>query len=152
MSWDDLERDLDRMGRDARRVLDDARSLGEDLGAQAGLAGEEAAAAEYLATETVLEWVSGWAEDGAALAALQLRQGRYLLEDGVHTLRSAAAARRPEEFLSLPGAHLNRRRDHLCEGLEEAGRLLRRGLTRARAPLEAWRPFLAMIRRDWRGD
>jgi hypothetical protein len=152
MSWDDLERDVDRMGRDARRVLDDARSFGEDLGEQVGLAGQEAAAAEYLATETVLEWVSGWAEDGAALAALQLRQGRYLLEDGVRTVRAAATARSPEEFLALPGAHLGRRRAHLCEGLEEAGNLLRRGLTRARAPLGAWRPFLAMVRRDWRGS
>jgi hypothetical protein len=152
MTWQDVEQDAARLGEDARRMIDDAVRVGEDLERQVTLAGQEVVTAEYLATENLLEWVSGWAEDGASLLALNVRQWRYLMEDGLSTLEAAAAARSARELAEVPGSHLRRRAGHLREGFDDARALATRGLRRSTEPLGSlWRPFLAMLRNDWGG-
>ena len=64
MAWDDVHRDLSKVAEGARETARDVRQLGAGLGRQALVASDNVVTAEYLAANGVLEWISGWAEDG----------------------------------------------------------------------------------------
>jgi hypothetical protein len=143
MSWREVERDL-------KSLSADVRTLGADLGRQAGVVGDEVVAAEYLTTRSLLEWTVGWAEDGRDGVDIAVRQWRWLFEDSLATLEAASAARSVEALTALPGDHLRRRAEHLREGVDASRALAERGVRRALEPWRTvWRPFLDMVRQDW---
>ncbi len=150
MAWHDVERDFRRVREDVSRVYEDTRHLEADLERQASLAGDELLTAEYLATEGVLEWLSAWQEDGRALSRVALRQWRHAFDDGLRSVEALLASRSASEALAVPRAHVERRLEHLGEGVRDAAYLFGRSLARTVEPLSSvWRPFREMVRRDW---
>ena len=151
MAWDDVEEDLSRLREDARGALRDVRDLGADLGHHAAVAGDDVVTAEYLVTGTALEWASGWVEDGFESFAIVADQWRLLLADGVDTALALSRAGSIDEFTAIPGDHARRRLAHVREGVERGLGLAERGLERSVEPLRTvWRPFLKMVRDDFR--
>lgn len=122
-----------------------------DIREQVALAGDEVVTAEFLATEGVLEWLGGALEDSQALAALGVRQWRYLLQDHLHTLEDSLRVRSLEDLADLPRTHLQRRMTHLGEGWVTSRELAERSVARSLEPLRnVWGPFLELVRRDHR--
>ncbi|HSG89156.1 MAG TPA: hypothetical protein VLA56_08085 [Pseudomonadales bacterium] len=151
MSWREVERDLGRLAEDARGMVDDVRGLGADLGRQAERASEDVVAAEYLATGNLLEWTTGWFDDGRESLAIAARQWRLLFEDGLTTSQALVSARTAGDLAAIPGDHVRRRVDHVRGGFDETRALMDRSLQRSLEPLRTvWRPFLSMLRDDWR--
>lgn len=119
---------------------------------QVAIAGDEMMTAEFLATEGALEWLQAMLEDSQSLAALGVRQWRYLLEDNLHTLEEGIRIRSLEDLADLPRSHLQRRLSHLGEGLTASRDLAERSLKRSLEPVRGvWLPFLELVRRDHRG-
>lgn len=151
MSWDEVENDLSRLRDDARGTLRDVQELGADLGRQAAVAGDDVVTAEYLATSSTLEWMSGWVEDGLESFAIVADQWRLLIEDGVETAMALSRAESIDDFTAIPGDHARRRFDHVREGVDRSFTLAERGWQRSLDPLRTvWRPFLKMVRDDFR--
>ncbi|MEE4299589.1 MAG: hypothetical protein V2J24_09115 [Pseudomonadales bacterium] len=151
MSWDEVENDLSRLRDDARGTLRDVRELGADLGRQAAVAGDDVVTAEYLATSGALEWMSGWVEDGLESIAIVADQWRLLVEDGVETAIAFTRAESIDDFTAIPGEHARRRLQHVREGVDRSFTLAERGWQRSFDPLRTvWRPFLKMVRDDFR--
>lgn len=151
MSWDEVENDLSRLRDDARGTLRDVRELGADLGRQAAVAGDDVVTAEYLATSGVLEWMSGWVEDGLESFAITADQWRLLVEDGLETAIAFTRAESIDDFTAIPGEHARRRLQHVREGVDRSFALAERGWQRSLDPLRTvWRPFLKMVRDDFR--
>lgn len=152
MSWQEVERDLERLADDARGTRDDLRDLGEDFGRTldrgAERTSEDLVAAEYIATRSALDWFGGWIEDGRDGMAISLRQWRLLFDDGLTSFEALLAARSAGDLAAIPGDHVRRRLDHLRDGLDETRGLIGRGFRRALVPWQtALRPFVGM-RRD----
>ena len=151
MSWDDVENDLSRLRDDARGTLRDVQELGADLGRQAAVAGDDVVTAEYLATSGTLEWMSGWVEDGLESFSIVADQWRLLVEDGVETAVALSRAENIDDFTAIPGDHARRRFEHVREGFDRGFTLAERGWQRSLEPLRTvWRPFLKMVREDFR--
>ncbi len=121
----------------------------DDIQQQVTLTRDEVLTAEFLATEGMLEWFGALIEDSQDWAALGVRQWRYLVEDNLQTLEAGVRARTLEDLAELPRVHLQRRMNHLGEGLEGGRKLAERSVRRALEPLASvWSPFLQMVRRD----
>lgn len=123
-----------------------------DIREQVELAGDEVMTAEFLATEGALEWLGAMLEDSQAFAALSVRQWRYLFEDHLHTLEEGVRVRSFEDLADLPRTHMQRRMEHLGEGLLASRELATRSFQRSLEPWRnVWSPFLELLRRDHRG-
>ncbi len=121
----------------------------DDIQQRVTLTRDEVLTAEFLATEGMLEWFGALIEDSQDWAALGVRQWRYLVEDNLQTLEAGVRARTLEDLAELPRVHLQRRMNHLGEGLEGGRKLAERSVRRALEPLASvWSPFLQMVRRD----
>ena len=150
MAWEDVQRDLSKVAEDARETVRDVRELGADLGRQAIVASDDVVTAEYLATGGVLEWVTGWVEDGMEGVSIAADQWRYLFEDGFESASALSRADSIDAFTAIPGEHARRRLEHLREGVDRSFTLAERGWQRSLEPLRSvWRPFFKMVRDDF---
>lgn len=136
----------------SRTTMSQGQGTLHDIREQVELTGDEVMTAEFLATEGALEWLGGVLEDSQALAALGVRQWRYLLEDHLHTLEEAVRASSLDDLAELPRTHFARRLGHLGEGLIASRDLATRSFERSLEPLRnVWSPFWELLRRDHGG-
>lgn len=150
MPWDDVQRDLSKVAEGARETAREVRELGAGLGRQAMVASDNVVTAEYLATSGVLEWVSGWVEDGMEGVSIAADQWRYLFEDGFEAVSALGRADSIDAYTAIPGEHARRRLEHVREGVDRGFILAERGWHRSLEPLRSvWRPFLKMVRDDF---
>ena len=114
---------------------------------------EEAVGAELLATREFIEQWGVLLETFARLNDLVVRQLRYLAEDHYATLRRAATEPGQHNCRDIAYAHAERRIRHLAEGAADLSTLAATGLRRfGDAAFGLWRPFAAVLRRDWQGQ
>ncbi|MCH2098240.1 MAG: hypothetical protein MK142_07645 [Pseudomonadales bacterium] len=150
MAWDDVHRDLSKVAEGARETARDVRQLGAGLGRQALVASDNVVTAEYLAANGVLEWISGWAEDGMEGVSIAADQWRYLVEDGFASVSALSRADSIDAYTAIPGDHARRRLGHVREGVDRSFVLAERGWLRSLEPLRSvWRPFFKMVRDDF---
>lgn len=113
---------------------------------------EEAVGAELLATREFIEQWGVLLETFDGLNDLAVRQLRYLAEDHYATLRRAATEPGQHNCRDIAYAHAERRIRHLAEGAADFSTLAATGLRRfGDAAFGLWRPFAAVLRRDWQG-
>ena len=103
-----------------------------------------------LAANGVLEWISGWAEDGMEGVSIAADQWRYLVEDGFASVSALSRADSIDAYTAIPGDHARRRLGHVREGVDRSFVLAERGWLRSLEPLRSvWRPFFKMVRDDF---
>lgn len=140
---------LATLRRNLDRLTDEAESLAGSVERESRLVSEETVGAELLATrDLVANFGIAW-DAAEQLGSVYARQARYLVDDHAATLKSLmeGASQRPLELL---GAHLERRFEHLTEGMNEGLDIVSTQTGRAcEALLQLWAPFVAVVRQDW---
>lgn len=143
---------LSAFEKDVESLARDMEDLAQDLTEDSRLVREEMVGAELLAAREVVENLGIVWETLEALNDLCVRQLTYLASDHGESLRRLVADPRPEHLPMLAASHCQRRLEHLAEGVSEASRLVVKGSDDAATILfSLWKPFFAVIDRDWRG-
>jgi hypothetical protein len=137
---------ISAFAKDVQRVAEEVEHLGED----SRLVGEEVVGAEILLTKELTEKIGIVWETAERAGAIGTEQIRHFIEDYLATAREFSETPGLHNFLDLTLNHLGRRITHVSEGAravadlvaEESGRL-------EDAVLGVWKPFLAVLNRDW---
>lgn len=150
MSIESVNEDLAKLEQDVRRLTTDSEHLAEDVADQARVLGQEALAAEFIATEEAVENMGSMLEMMSLLGDIQRDQFRQFFEDGKTTLQGLSEVRGPGDLMNLSLDHCKRRAEHVSDGLTKVvevvadeGRFLSNTMT------EMWKPFGQMVRGDW---
>lgn len=150
MSIESVNEDLSRIRRDVHALSQDAGRLFGDVADQTRTIREEAAAAEFIATEEAIENVGSVLDALVQLSEIQREQMRVFFADQRETFSAFVQVRSPADLARVGFEHWSRRATHLTEGLRQTVDVLAnesRSLTNTL--VEIWTPFLDLLRRDW---
>jgi len=81
-----------------------------------------------------------------------VRQVRHLAQDHADSARKFLADPGLAQFSAVALSHCQRRLEHIAEGVSEASHVVVRGGDTATDILfSLWKPFFAVVNRDWQG-
>lgn len=107
---------------------------------------DELVGAEILAGRELVENIGILADTADALNRVCQRQLRLLAEDHMATWRQLAGVRAPQQGARVALDHLQRRVEHVAEGVSEAAEILtRENDSVASVMFDLWRPFFGML-------
>lgn len=132
--------------KDVQRVAEEVEHLGED----SRLVGEEVVGAEILLTKELTEKIGILWETAERASAIGTEQIRHLVEDYLATAREFSETPGLHNFFDLTANHLARRITHVSDGARAVAELVAEETGRLEeAVLGVWKPFLAVLNRDW---
>jgi hypothetical protein len=138
--------------RSIEQVAHDIEAVAQTWAQESRLVRDEAMGAELLLTRELIEQFGIVFETADQLNDLFVRQAGYALRDYADTLRHAASEPGLHNCRDVAMGHLQRRIGHLVEGSDEFAALMRSGTGKlGDALFGLWRPFAAVLGRDWRG-
>ncbi len=137
---------ISAFAKDVQRVAEEVEHLGED----SRLVGEEVVGAEILLTKELTETIGIVWETAERASAIGAEQIRHLVEDHLATAREFSETPGLHNFLDLTVNHLSRRITHVSEGARAVADLVAEESRHLEdAVLSLWKPFLAVLNRDW---
>lgn len=143
---------LSAFQKDVEALAQDVEELTEDLGKDSRLIREEMVGAEILATRELIENLGLVWETLDEMNDVIVRQVRHLAQDHANSAREFFADPGLAQFSAVTLSHCQRRLEHIAEGVSEASHLVVRGGDNATDILFGlWKPFFAVINRDWQG-
>jgi pyridoxal biosynthesis lyase PdxS len=152
VSIESVNEDLARLEADVRHLSSDSRRLAHDLSDQARVIGEEAVAAQFIATEETIGNTGSILEALAHLRDIQRDQLRVFVEDQRDSLRALREIKSPFGLIEVGVDHAQRRARHVAEGLNQAVDVVAtEGRQMTASMLQMWKPFLKLLQRDWSG-
>jgi hypothetical protein len=150
LTIESVNEDLAKLEQDVRRLTADSEHLAEDVADQARVLGQEALAAEYIATEEVVENMGSILEMMSVLGDIQRDQFKQFFSDGKTTLEGLSDVRGPGDLMSLSLDHWKRRAEHISDGLSKVVEVLAdESRFLSNTMTEMWKPFGQMVRGDW---
>ena len=142
-----LERDVRALSKDSMHTIDDAA---EEVADKARVIREEVVAAEFVATESAIENVSGLLAALSEIGAIQNEQLKMFFTDHRDTLKALVQTRSPMDAMRIGFEHWNRRATHVAEGLSKTVGVLARETRHATSSAgEMWKPVIQLVRGDW---
>lgn len=142
-----LERDVRALSNDSARRIDDGA---ENVAETARVIREEVVAAEFVATESAIENVSGLLAALSEIGAIQSEQLKIFFADHRDTLKALLQSRSPIDLMRLGYEHWNRRASHVAEGFTKTVEVLAKESRHATASAgEMWKPLVQLVRGDW---
>ncbi len=143
---------LSAFQKDIEALAHDVEELADDIGKDSRLIREEMVGAEILATRELIENLGIVWETLDELNDVIVRQVQHLARDQAKSVRDFLADPGPAQFSAVALAHCQRRLEHIAEGVSEASSLMVRSSDHASDILFGlWKPFFAVINRDWQG-
>jgi hypothetical protein len=143
---------LSAFQKDVEALAQDMEELAEDISEDSRLIGEEMVGAEILATRELIEYLGVTWETLDEMNDVFLRQLRHLAQDHADSAREFLADPGLAQFSAVVLSHCQRRIEHISEGVSQASHLVVRGGDNVTEVLFGlWKPFFAVINRDWQG-
>jgi hypothetical protein len=153
VTTDSVSSDLKQLEDDVRRLSAGEAPAHATIADRAKLVEQEIVVGEYIAAEEAMENLGSLFGMVSELSGIQVRQLKQLAGDHRETLKRMTEARSPGEFAELGFDHYRRRSEHLTEGFNEAVEVIRtEGRFLSNTLVEMWKPFFALVRRDWAPD
>jgi hypothetical protein len=150
VSIESLNADLAELERDVRALVKDAGAT-QTVAEKVKTVADEAVAAEFIATEEAIENVSGILATVSEIGEIQTEQLRTLLADHRATYDALLQIKSPFDFARLGFDHWNRRATHIADGLTRTVEVVFRESRHAtHSVAEMWKPFVDLVRGDWR--
>ncbi len=142
-----LERDVRALSKDSTQAVDD---VAEEVAKRARVIQEDVVAAEFVATESTIENVSGLLAALSEIGAIQNEQFKMFFIDHRETLKAFVQARSPMDALRIGFEHWNRRATHVADGFTKTVGVLARETRHATSSAgEMWKPVIQLVRGDW---
>jgi len=136
--------------RSVEQIAHEVQAVARSWSEESRLVRDEAMGAELLLSREIVEQFGILFESADRLNDLFLRQAGHLFRDFAATARHAAAEPGLHNCRDVAIDHWQRRIAHIAEGSSELTALLRsEGAKFGEALFGLWRPFAAVLDRDW---